>query len=142
MKLLIASDHAGFQLKEQLKKKFSHVEWMDLGCHSEDSVDYPDYADSLAQQLKSLNDAKGLSHSKDLNDAENSEAPSQSKGVLICGSGQGMAMTANKSPHIRAALCWDEESARLSRQHNDANILCLSGRLLPPLYVKKSYRSF
>ena len=107
MKLLIASDHGGFKLKEFLKKSFSHIEWVDWGCDSRDSVDYPDYADKLITQMKE-----------------------GEMGILICGSGQGMAMRANKYPHIRAALCWSEEVASLSREHNDANVLCLGGRLL------------
>ena len=119
-KLLIASDHGGFQLKEHLKKKFSQVEWVDLGCHSDqNSVDYPDYADELISQLQ-----KGQ------------------RGVLICGSGQGMAIRANKYPHIRAALCWSEETAALCREHNDANILCLGGRLLSPPLSEKILNTF
>ena len=84
-------------------------EWQDLGAHSTDSVDYPDYAKQLCAQLKNSN---------------------ESFGVLICGSGQGMAIAANRHPHIRAALCWSEEVAKLSRAHNNANVLCLGSRLI------------
>ncbi|MCB0413252.1 MAG: ribose 5-phosphate isomerase B [Bdellovibrionales bacterium] len=109
-RIYIGSDHAGFTLKKFLKINVSPEEWIDVGPDSDSSVDYPDYAHSLIHQF--------LSDSKD------------AVGVLICGSGQGMAMTANKYPQIRAALCWDEESARLAREHNDANVLCLSARLI------------
>lgn len=106
-KLLIASDHAGFELKEKIKSYFLNLQWVDLGANSTDSVDYPDFADSLAMNLK--------------------EDPSQ-KAVLICGSGQGMAIRANKYPHIRAALCYNNEITELSRLHNDANVICLGSR--------------
>lgn len=113
-KILIASDHAGFPLKEQLKRELTvldqSIEFIDLGTTDEKSVDYPDFSKKLA---KAFLDGKG-------------EA-----GILICGSGQGMAMGANRFKSIRAALCWDLPSAQLSRRHNDANILCLGSRLLP-----------
>lgn len=107
MKIYIASDHAGFHLKQELKQMHPEIEWMDLGPTNEDRVDYPDYAEKLAIALK--------------------PNPEQ-KGVLICGSGQGMAIKANRYPHLRAALCWNEEIAILSRGHNDANVLCLGSR--------------
>lgn len=111
-RLLIASDHGGWELKEQIKSAFPQMEWIDLGPKSKElSVDYPDYADLLCSQVE-----------------KNSESP---QGILVCGSGQGMAMRANKFPQVRAALVWNEESSRLSREHNNANILCLGGRLLP-----------
>ena len=119
--LFIASDHAGFSLKTHLKKIFPHLPWRDLGCHSKESVDYPDFADELASQM-----------------SQNPEA----RGLLICGSGQGMAMRANKYPHLRAALCWDESTATLSREHNDANVLCLGARLLPPELCEKILQTF
>lgn len=108
-KLFIASDHAGLQLKTYLIQSNNDIDWQDLGPFDEASVDYPDFADVLAKKIKV--------------DGE--------MGVLICGSGQGMAMRANKFSHIRAALVWDLVSARLSRQHNNSNVLCLGGRLLP-----------
>lgn len=107
-KYLIASDHAGFSRKEEIKKAFPDVTWEDLGTSSEDSVDYPDYADRVAKRIT----ADG------------------GFGVLICGSGQGMAMRANRYPKIRAALCWNAEVAKLSREHNDANILCMGSRVI------------
>ncbi len=108
MKLLIASDHAGFALKSFLKTSCSDIEWVDLGPHDDKPVDYPDFADELIKE-KLKTDAFG---------------------VLICGSGQGMSMRANKTLSIRASLCLTVESARLARAHNDANILCLGGRLV------------
>jgi len=110
--LMIASDHGGWELKEQIKKNFPDINWMDLGpAQSETSVDYPDFADMLCSKI--------------------SQPTSEPQGILICGSGQGMAIRANKFPPVRAALVWNEESTRLSREHNNANVLCLGGRLLP-----------
>lgn len=116
--LLVASDHAGFALKEELKKDLEArgVAYRDLGPGSADSVDYPDFAHRLAGSI------------------ERGEA---SRGLLVCGSGQGMAMSANRHPGVRAALAWSEESARLSRQHNDANVLALGARLTPPDEAKR-----
>ena len=109
-KILIASDHAGFHLKEELKKHFkSEHEFMDLGSNSSDSVDYPDYAHILSQKI---------SESKD------------SFGILICGSGIGMSMVANRYKDVRAALCLNERMAQLSREHNNANVLVLGSRLI------------
>ena len=109
MRVLIASDHAGVQLKEHLKKQLTDIEFKDLGPATTDRVDYPDFADKVA---KDINANGGM-------------------GILICGSGQGMAMRANKYPNVRAALAWDKTTARLAREHNDANVLCLGERLLP-----------
>jgi ribose 5-phosphate isomerase B len=110
--LLIASDHGGWELKEKIKAHFTKVQWVDLGPkESKQTVDYPDFADLLCTQIQG-----------------DFERP---QGILICGSGQGMAIRANKYPQIRAALVWDEESTRLSREHNAANVLCLGGRLIP-----------
>ncbi|MCB1109296.1 MAG: RpiB/LacA/LacB family sugar-phosphate isomerase, partial [Chlamydiia bacterium] len=103
-KVYIANDHAAVELKQFLMEMFSHIEWVNLGTNSFDSVDYPDFAKKLSLKLK--------------------EDPSAT-GVLICGSGQGMSIVANKFKHIRAALCWNEEVAQLAREHNDANVLCL-----------------
>lgn len=107
----IASDHAGFEAKEKVKKmleEFGHMP-IDFGTHSDESVDYPDYAIQVTEKV---------------NEGE------YEMGILICGSGQGMCMTANKYGNIRAALVYDEESARMTRLHNNANILCLPGRQL------------
>ncbi len=107
--IFVASDHAGFSLKKNLIEKNKNYDWKDLGCPNADRVDYPDYAQLLCQKVV---------------------AKPGSFGVLICGSGQGMAMSANRHAHIRAALCWNVESAQLARQHNDANVLCLGARLI------------
>ena len=106
-KIFIASDHAGFKLKESILKKFSNI--IDLGAKSEDSVDYPDFAKKLSQKV-SIN--KG------------------SFGILVCGSGMGMAITANKRKNIRAALCYSAKNTQLSRLHNNANIITLGSRLI------------
>lgn len=105
--LFIASDHAGLALKRHLLGRLPHLPWKDLGTHNEDSVDYPDYAAKLCEAMKPELDT--------------------SRGILVCGSGQGMAIRANRFPFIRAALCWNEDIARLARSHNDANVLCLAG---------------
>ena len=109
-KVVLASDHAGFKLKEEIKKFLikKRKKVLDLGTKSISSVDYPDYAHLL---------------SKKMNKAENEF------GILICGSGTGMSMTANKHKNIRAALCYDMKSTRLSRQHNDANVMTIGSRL-------------
>lgn len=110
--LMIASDHGGWELKEQIKSHFPEIEWMDLGPKTgEASVDYPDFADALCSKVQT--------------------STNEPQGLLICGSGQGMAIRANKFTSVRAALVWNEESTRLSREHNNANILCLGGRLIP-----------
>lgn len=106
-KLWIASDHAGVELKAALIKARPDLPWEDLGPASKDSVDYPDFADQVARRVN---------------------AEPEGRGVLICGSGQGMALRANKYPRVRAALIWNPEIAALSRQHNDANVFCLGAR--------------
>ncbi len=114
-RILIASDHAGFSLKEFLKKEFDALgfEVLDLGCNSsEESVDYPDYAQKLCNKLP-----KNLT--------ENSI---KEFGILICGSGIGIAIAANRFKHVRAALCYNQQLAKLSRAHNNANVLCLGAR--------------
>jgi len=107
MKIAIASDHAGFEMKEALKAAFPMHEFIDFGTHGTCSMDYPDTGYPAAQAV--------ADHSCE-------------KGILICGSGIGMSITANKVPGIRAALCTITDVARLSRRHNDANILVLAGR--------------
>ncbi len=111
MKIAIGSDHAGFAMKEYLLEAMRRrgIEMDDLGTHGTESVDYPDYGAKVARSV--------VSGRHDL-------------GVLVCGTGIGISMAANKVPGARAAVCWDISSARLSRQHNDANVLCLSGRLM------------
>ncbi len=109
-KIFIASDHAGYRLKKNIILKFSKTKKIiDLGSNSYDSVDYPDFAKKLSKKI-ALN--KG------------------SFGILICGSGMGMAMTANKRKNIRAALCYSVKNTKLSRLHNDANIITLGERLI------------
>ena len=99
--LLIASDHAGLSLKTHLIAKASPWNWKDLGTFQSKRTDYPVWAKTLCDQMQA-----------------------QLFGVLICGSGQGMVMKANRYSHIRAALCMNEEMARLARKHNNANVLC------------------
>ncbi len=110
-KIGISSDHAGYVLKEKVKKHLEEKGYFvrDFGPDSEDSVDYPDYAHPLAEAV----DKNHL----DL-------------GVTICGSGNGVAMSANKHPGVRAALAWDPELARLGRSHNNANVLALPARFM------------
>ena len=109
-KVLIASDHAGFKLKKILIEELQgEIKFEDLGPFSEDSVDYPDYARKLSKKI----DLK-----KDL------------LGVLICGSGIGMSMVANRFKNVRAALCMNHKMSILARQHNNANILVLGSRLI------------
>ena len=109
-KICIASDHAGFDLKEVIKNILikKNVSIFDLGPYEKKSVDYPDYAKKLANRIK---------------------AKKSDIGLLICGSGTGMAISANKIKTIRAAVCYNVKSTRLSRQHNNANIMALGARL-------------
>lgn len=111
MKISIGGDHAGFEYKEKLIKHLSENgnDVKDFGPFSEDSVDYPDFVHPVS---KSVSDS-----SFDL-------------GILICGSGNGVAMTANKHQNIRAALCWNNDLAALARQHNNANIICIPARFV------------
>lgn len=120
--IFIASDHAGLEMKRHLIGRFPFLPWKDLGTFTEDSVDYPDFAAKLGEEMKhNLNDTIG---------------------VLVCGSGQGMAMRANRFPYLRAALVWNEEIAALSRQHNDANVLCLPGRFVVFPIAEKILQAF
>jgi ribose 5-phosphate isomerase B len=111
MKIALGSDHGGYRLKENLKKylKELNVEYKDFGCNSEKSVDYPDIGFKIAIEVKNRN---------------------YDKGILICGTGIGMSIVANKIKGIRASLCHDVFSARYTREHNDANILTLGGRVI------------
>lgn len=113
-KILIASDHAGFQLKTAVIKQLSDCEWEDLGPSSNEKVDYPDYAALVAERIS---------------------AGEAEWGILICGSGIGMSIAANKFPHVRAAHAENPLSAELSREHNNSNILCLGARFLAPEYA-------
>ena len=118
MRIALASDHAGYAEKERLNTVLTDlgVEFDDLGTASEASVDYPDYARKVAEQV-----AQGQVE----------------QGLLVCGSGTGMAITANKVPGVRAAVAWSEETARLARQHNDANVLAIGARTTPPADIPK-----
>ena len=110
-RVVLASDHAGFNLKEEIKKFLikKRKEVLDLGTKNAKSVDYPDYAHLLSRKMK--NNKNQL-------------------GILICGSGTGMSMAANKHKNIRAALCYDTKSAKLSRLHNNANVMTIGSRLI------------
>ena len=110
-KICIASDHAGFDLKEKIKDFLinKNVSVIDLGPFTKKSVDYPDYAKKVAKRVL----------------LKKSDA-----GILVCGSGTGMAITANKSKGIRAAQCYSKKSTILSRQHNNANVICLGSRII------------
>ena len=121
--IAIASDHAGFDLKAQLKQELAAMgfEALDLGPDSTASVDYPDFANRLAAALKD-GQAK--------------------RGVLICGTGIGISMAANRHRHIRAALVHDVTGARLTRQHNNANVLCLGARLIGADVAKDCLKVF
>lgn len=119
--LVIGSDHAGLELKTNLLSNLKDIQWKDVGCFDTSSVDYPDYADLVVQKILS---------------------GEFKMGVLVCGSGQGMAIRANKYKDIRAALCWTSEIAKLSRAHNDANILCLPGRFMTLLEAADCIKTF
>lgn len=116
---LVASDHAGLDLKNNLKDLRKNLNWKDLGCFNSEKTDYPDYADKLCHLFKE-----------------------DHFGLLICGTGQGVCMRANRYPNIRAALCWNEEIARLSRAHNKANVLCLPGRFITKTQAVKILDTF
>ncbi len=114
IKISLGSDHAGFELKQQIKEhlysiKDHKIEVNDFGCYSEDRVDYPDFAHKVA------------------NDITEGKA---NIGILVCGSGNGISMAANKWDGIRCALCWNSEISKMARLHNDANVLSLPGRYI------------
>lgn len=111
MKLVIGADHAGFEYKELLKKYLTEKNFTvtDKGTYSKDSVDYPDFAHPVANAI------------------ENKEADF---GILLCGSANGVAITANRHHGVRAAICWNNEVAELARKHNNANIICIPARFV------------
>jgi len=123
MKIAIGSDHAGYEEKEKLKTLLDQlgIQYEDLGTLSTESVDYPDYARKVAEEVASGKVDQGL---------------------LVCGSGTGMAIAANKVPGVRAAVAWNEEIARLAREHNNANILALAARFTPFEEVAKIVRTW
>ena len=111
VKIVVGSDHAGFELKQIIIEHLSerNMNYVDFGTNCLDSVDYPDYAKKVAEEV----------NSKEL-----------IMGILVCGSGQGMAMTANRFKNVRAAICHNSDVAKVTRQHNDANVLCLGSRFI------------
>jgi ribose 5-phosphate isomerase B len=123
MKVAIASDHAGFQEKEAIKQTLEEmgVAYQDLGTHSEESVDYPDYAARVGEAV-----ARG----------------EVERGILVCGSGIGMQIAANKVPGVRAALGWSAETARLAREHNDANVIAVGARTTAHDIINEIVRAF
>lgn len=123
MKIALAADHAGYEEKEKIKKTLDElgVEYDDLGTVSTESVDYPDYARKVGEAV-----ANGRAE----------------QGLLVCGSGTGMAIAANKVPGVRAAVAWNEDIARLAREHNDANVLSLAARFTPPGEIDKIVRAW
>jgi ribose 5-phosphate isomerase B len=123
MKVAIGADHAGFEEKEKLKKTLDElgVEYEDLGTNSCDSVDYPDYAKKVGEAVAS-------------GEAE--------QGILVCGSGIGIAIAANKIHGVRAAQAWNEETARLAREHNDANVLSIGARVVPEEEIPKIVKAW
>jgi len=120
-KILIAADHAGLDLKKGLIEQMPNDTFEDLGTNSKENVDYPDYANELARRI-SMNNNK--------------------KGVLICGTGVGMSVAANKFKNIRAGLVYNSEVAKLIREHNDANILVLPGKYMDIHEAKKCVENF
>ena len=123
MKVVIGADHAGYEDKEEIKKQFDEmgIEYEDVGTNSTESVDYPVYAQKVAEKVA------------------NGEAE---LGILVCGSGNGMQIAANKVHGVRAALAWNEETAALARRHNDANVLSIPARMIPFEEVSKVIKSF
>ena len=120
--IIIASDHAGFLMKEKVKifLNKSKIKSLDLGTFSEERVDYPDYAKKLALSVKKKS----------------------SFGILICGSGIGVSIAANRFKKVRAAVCYNQISASLARKHNNANVLCLGARLISLKNVQKIVYTF
>jgi ribose 5-phosphate isomerase B len=123
MKVALGADHAGYEEKERLKPVLKElgIEFEDFGAVSTDSVDYPDFAAKVARKVA---------------DGEFDQ------GLLVCGSGTGMAIAANKVHGVRAAVAWNEETARLAREHNDANVLSLGARTTPENEIPKIVRAW
>lgn len=121
MKIAIGADHAGFEYKELLKSFLTDYEVKDFGTHSTQSVDYPDFAHPVALAV---------------------ESQKYTFGILVCGSANGVAITANKHQHIRAAICWLNEIASLARVHNNANVLCIPARFVSEELAKEMTTTF
>jgi len=119
--IALGADHAGFEYKEMLKAFLTEYEVKDFGTHSVDSVDYPDFAHPVADAV---------------------ETGSFQFGILVCGSANGVAITANKHQQIRAAICWLTEIASLARQHNNANIICIPARFVSQDLAKEMVSTF
>lgn len=120
-KIAIGADHAGFEYKELLKSFLNDHEVKDFGTYSADSVDYPDFAHPVAEAV---------------------ESSDYTFGVLVCGSANGVAITANKHQQVRAAICWQKEIAELARMHNNANIICIPARFVSEDLAKEMVSTF
>lgn len=122
--IFIGSDHAGFELKQEIKAYLEASDYQveDMGCHGTDSVDYPDYAKAVAEAVLAGGE--------------------ESQGILICGTGIGVCIAANKFHGIRAALCPKEYEAQMARNHNNANVLCLGARALQKEVAKRVVSKF
>ena len=121
--IAVASDHAGFDLKEILKRDLQEagLEVLDLGTHSTASVDYPDFGQAMAETIA---------------------AGKVEKGVIVCGTGIGISIAANRNPKVRAALVHDVTSARLTREHNDANVIAFGGRMIGTEVAREALKVF
>ena len=121
-KIIIGSDHVGFKLKQEIKAYLDAAgySYEDMGCASEESCDYPLYAEKVAEKVLK---EEGI-------------------GILLCGTGIGMCISANKIDGIRAALCHNEYTAKMAREHNDANVLCMGGRVVDSAAAKKITKTF
>jgi ribose 5-phosphate isomerase B len=121
--IAIGSDHAGFEMKQYIQEALSKegYQFKDYGTHTTDSVDYPDFGHAIAKDISTNR---------------------YSFGILICGTGIGISIAANRHPKVRCALCWTEEIARLTRRHNNANIIALSGRFLDLEVAVNMVRAF
>ena len=118
MNIILGADHAGYEVKKMLKDYLVDLggELEDAGTYTTDSVDYPDYAEQVAERV-----SKG----------------EMERGILVCGSGMGMAIVANKFPNVRACACHKVEEAKMARRHNDCNVLCLGTRFSTPEEIKE-----
>lgn len=121
IKIAIGSDHAGFEYKEMLRSYLADYEVKDFGTYSLESADYPDFAHPVASAVESMEFTFG---------------------ILVCGSANGVAITANKHQRIRAAICWLNEIAALARQHNNANVLCIPARFVSEELAKEMTTTF
>lgn len=123
MKIAIGSDHAGFEVKEKIKKQLDEmqIDYKDLGTNSSESVDYPDFGAAVGREV-----ASGKAD----------------EGIVVCGSGIGIAIAANKIKGVRAAQAWNEETARLARQHNDANVLSIGARVISEEEIPKIVKAW